>query len=41
MALQLDATKHILIKILLKEGFKTKLIASYIATSDIDSSLEG
>lgn len=27
MALQLDATQYILIKTLLKEGFKTKLIA--------------
>lgn len=27
MAPQLDATKHILIKALLKEGFQTKLIA--------------
>jgi hypothetical protein len=28
MAPQLDAAQHILIKTLLKEGFKTKLIAS-------------
>jgi hypothetical protein len=28
MALQLDAAQHILIKTLLKKGFKTKLIAS-------------